>query len=494
MLPLFPVFLGLLAVLLAWHFLNVQRARSKLPPGPAPLPIIGNLGLLGFQIHHETLLKMASTYGNVYTIWLGHTPIVVLNGFQAVKEVLISRSEEFAERPVPSFLRDLIGDAHGILFSNGHPWKQQRRFSLMTLRNLGLGKTILEDSIRQEASGIIQAFTRENGRPIDPYSFLLSSVNNVIASMLFGHSFSPEETIFRQIIEGSRALEEFGGKLWARLYDVFPMGVGPLKPILNKSLLALRHWKKLQRIIEEEVQEHQKSWTSEEPRDFIDLYLAQVEKCKDDPTSTFTNTNMVQVVIELFTAGSDTSTVALYWALLYMMEYPEIQEQVQKELDTVLGSSHVIRYEDQKKLPFTNAVLHETQRVSSLSALGIMHKSIKDTNIKGMPIHKGVIVMPNIFSVHYDPEQWETPRKFNPGHFLDKDGNFIKKDAFILFSAGVRVCLGEKMARTTLFILFASLLRAFRFQLPEGVKEINKKPKLGLVMAPQLYKTCAIPR
>nr|XP_056705938.1 cytochrome P450 2J5-like [Euleptes europaea] len=437
---------------------------------------------------------MTSTYGNVYTLWLGHTPVVVVNGYQDVKEVLITRSEDFAERPIPNFLQDLIQDAQGILFSNGHPWKQQRRFSLMTLRNLGLGKTILEDSIRQEASVLIEAFARENGKPIDPSNLLLAAINNVIASMLFGHSFTSEEDTFRHLIDGSKAMDEFNGKAWARLYDAFPMVMKPLQPILQRTILALSHWKLLQRLIENEIREHQKNGVPEEPRDFIDSYLAQVEKCKDDPSSTFTETNMVQVIMELFIAGSDTSAIALRWAFLYMLEYPEIQEQVQQELDTVLGPSHVICYEDQKILPLTNAVLHETQRFSSLSAVGVMHKSSKNTSVKGMSLSKGIMILPNIYSVHYDPKQWETPYKFNPGHFLDKDGNFVKKDAFLLFSGGIRVCLGEKMARTTLFILFASLLRAFRFQLPEGVKEINREAILGLALTPHPYKLCAIPR
>ncbi|KAL8188190.1 UNVERIFIED_CONTAM: hypothetical protein K2H54_062738 [Gekko kuhli] len=437
---------------------------------------------------------MASTYGNVYTLWLGHAPIVVVNRYQAVKEFLITRSEDFAERPVPNFLRDLIGNAHGILFSSGHPWKQQRRFGLMTLRNLGLGKTILEDSVRQEAGALIEALAQEDGKPIDPANLLLAAINNVITSVLFGHSFSADWDTFQELIDGTKAMGDFNGTVWARFYDAFPMVMRSLQPILDRMLAAFSHWRRLQRLVLNEIREHQKSQVSGEPRDFIDFYLAQEEKCKGDPASTFTETNMTQVVMELFIAGSDTTTFALRWALLYMLKYPEIQERVQKELDTVLGPSHVIRYEDLKRLPFTNAVLHETQRLSSVSAMGIMHKSTKDTNIMGMPLRKGVIVLTNIFSVHYDPEQWETPRKFNPGHFLDKDGNFVNRDAFLLFSAGIRVCLGEKMARTMLFILFASLLRAYRFWLPEGVKEINGEAVVGYLLSPHPYKICAVPR
>uniref|UniRef100_A0A8D2KQB5 Uncharacterized protein n=1 Tax=Varanus komodoensis TaxID=61221 RepID=A0A8D2KQB5_VARKO len=169
-------------------------------------------------------------------------------------------------------------------------------------------------------------------------------------------------------------------------------------------------------------------------------------------------------------------------------------EQVQEELDTVLGSSTSICYEDRKILPFTNAVLHETQRHSSPNAVGTVHTCSRDTTIRGFPVSKGTIVLPNLFSVHYDPEKWETPRRFNPGHFLDKDGNFVNKDAFLIFMAGVRMCLGEKMARVTLFISFATLLKTFRFRLPEGVKEINVERLPGIIAQPQPFKICAVPR
>uniref|UniRef100_A0A8D0H5T9 Uncharacterized protein n=1 Tax=Sphenodon punctatus TaxID=8508 RepID=A0A8D0H5T9_SPHPU len=160
----------------------------------------------------------------------------------------------------------------------------------------------------------------------------------------------------------------------------------------------------------------------------------------------------------------------------------------------VLGPSHVARYEDRKVLPYTNAVVHEIQRCSSISAIGIMRKCAKDTTLQGFPITKGTLIFPNIYSFLYDPEQWETPQKFNPKHFLDKGGNFVNKEAFLPFGAGHRVCLGEQLARTKLFIFFVTLLQAFTFHLPEGVKKVNIEPVLGNILQPHPYTTCAVPR
>uniref|UniRef100_A0A8C3U7J3 Uncharacterized protein n=2 Tax=Catharus ustulatus TaxID=91951 RepID=A0A8C3U7J3_CATUS len=177
-----------------------------------------------------------------------------------------------------------------------------------------------------------------------------------------------------------------------------------------------------------------------------------------------------------------------------MVIYPEIQEKVQKELDAVVGCSHVFCYEDRKKLPYTNAVIHEIQRYSNIILIALPRASMKDTDLMGYHIPKNTIVLANIDSVLADPEKWETPDQFNPGHFLDEDGNFVNREAFLPFGIGHRVCMGELLARMELFVVFSTLLQAFTFTLPEGVKEVNTKFVFGSTMKPPPYQLCAIPR
>uniref|UniRef100_A0A452GTP3 Cytochrome P450 family 2 subfamily R member 1 n=1 Tax=Gopherus agassizii TaxID=38772 RepID=A0A452GTP3_9SAUR len=222
---------------------------------------------------------------------------------------------------------------------------------------------------------------------------------------------------------------------------------------------------------------------------------------KADPHSTFDEDNLVQTIFELFLAGTETTTTTMRWAVLNMVAYPDIQGEgrVQKELDTVLGPSRLICYEDRKNLPYTNAVIHEIQRdfprkVINENCLYLPTSlTARHQTESNFPL-QGTIILPNLTSALLDPEQWETPRQFNPNHFLDQDGNFVKKEAFLPFSAGHRVCLGEQLARTELFIFFTNLLRAFTFRLPEGVKEVNTEFVLGGTLQPHPYKICAIPR
>nr|XP_042699867.1 cytochrome P450 2J4-like isoform X3 [Chrysemys picta bellii] len=431
MLGISEFFVALVAFLLIVQFLKLQWAGRRLPSGPTPFPFIGNLWLLGFQLHPETLEKLAQIHGNIFTLWLGESPVIVLHGFQAVKDGLTTNPEDVSGRPTTPFF-DENGNKEGIVMTSGHTWKQQRRFGLMTLRNLGVGKKGLEHRIQEEAHHLVEYLMSERGQPLDPAVSFSQALSNVICAMVLGRRFSTDDETLRQLLKANACL---------------------LRP---SGILSRRS--------------------------------------KDDPTATFDEGNLIHTILDFFIAGTESTATTLRWALISLVLHPDVQEKVQKELDAVLGPSQLICYEDRKNLPYTNAVIHEIQRYNCIAPIGVPRQCVKDTTLLGFPVPKGTVILPNICSVLSDPEQWETPHQFNPTHFLDKDGNFMSREAFLPFSAGHRVCLGERLARTQLFIFFTNLLRAFTFRLPEGVTEINTERILGNLLQPHHYKICAVPR
>ncbi|OBS71146.1 hypothetical protein A6R68_00313, partial [Neotoma lepida] len=137
--------------------------RRKLPPGPTPLPIIGNILQINAKNINQTLTNLSKAYGPIFTLYLGMQPTVVLHGYDTIKEALIDRGEEFAGRPrVPIF--DKLSKGLGIAFSNGNAWKETRHFSLMTLRTLGMGKRSIEDRIKEEAWYLVEELRKTNGK------------------------------------------------------------------------------------------------------------------------------------------------------------------------------------------------------------------------------------------------------------------------------------------------------------------------------------------
>ncbi|KAM9378561.1 cytochrome P450 2J6-like [Phaethornis superciliosus] len=484
------ILMSLVLFLLVSQFLKLQWKARGLPPGPTPFPIIGSMWWINFRADHGSLKKLAKTYGNVCTLWLGSKPIVVLYGYQAVKDGLTTNSEDVSGR-LQTHVFNKMANGKGILVSNGLIWKHQRRFAIGALRKLGMGNKGMERGIQTEASYLVEFFKDKRGRAVDPSFPIVHAVSNVICAVVFGHRFSREDETFCQLMEAYSCIVAFGNSYLYYVCELFPWATGLLPGLVRKAAFSCEF---VRAFIKQEIQNHRERGTIGEPQDFIDFYLDQIEKTKNIPNSTFDEDNMVQSIFDLFLGGSETTATTLRWALLYMMVYPDIQEKVQKELDAVLSPSHLICYEDRKRLPYTYAVIHEIMRFGSIILITIPREAVKDTNLFGYELRKGTMIMANIDSALFDPDYWETPRQFNPGHFLDKDGNFVIPEAFLAFSAGHRICLGEVLAKMEFFIIFCNLLQTFKLTAPEGVKELNTDMVFGSTMKPHPYKLCAVLR
>ncbi|XP_052056857.1 vitamin D 25-hydroxylase isoform X3 [Apodemus sylvaticus] len=226
------------------------------------------------------------------------------------------------------------------------------------------------------------------------------------------------------------------------------------------------------------------------PHHFVDAYLDEMDQGQNDPLSTFSKENLIFSVGELIIAGTETTTNVLRWAILFMALYPNIQGQVHKEIDLIMGHHRRPSWEDKCKMPYTEAVLHEVLRFCNIVPLGIFHATSEDTVVRGYSIPKGTTVITNLYSVHFDEKYWKDPDMFYPERFLDSNGYFIKKEALIPFSLGRRHCLGEQLARMEMFLFFTSLLQQFHLHFPHELVP-NLKPRLGMTLQPQAYLICA---
>uniref|UniRef100_G1TLX2 unspecific monooxygenase n=1 Tax=Oryctolagus cuniculus TaxID=9986 RepID=G1TLX2_RABIT len=159
--PAVVLVLGLCCLLLL-SLWKQNSWRGKLPPGPIPLPIIGNILQIDVKDFSKSLANFSERYGPVFTVYLGMKPTVVLHGYQAVKEALVDLGEEFAGRGSVPML-EKVNKGLGIIFSNANTWKEMRRFSLMTLRNFGMGKRSIEDRVQEEARCLVEELRKSNG-------------------------------------------------------------------------------------------------------------------------------------------------------------------------------------------------------------------------------------------------------------------------------------------------------------------------------------------
>ncbi|XP_018538444.1 cytochrome P450 2K1 [Lates calcarifer] len=479
----------LLIYLVSTFSFNSQENRKD-PPGPKPLPLLGNLLQLDLGRPYNTLLEFSKKYGPVFTVYLGPKKVVVLAGYKTVKEALVKYAEEFGDRDQLQIVRD-FNKGHGVLWSNGDSWKEMRRFALTNLRDFGMGKKACEDKIIEECNFLIEVFKKFKGEAFDTTQPMNCAVSNIICSMVYGSRFEYDDPEFTSLVDRTNRNIQLAGSSSMQLYNLFPWFC---KWIANrKEFHKLADANKKQNLklfsrLKETLNPHM-------CRGFVDAFLVRKQHAEESgiTNSHFHDENLIATVVNLFAAGTDTTATTLRWALLLMAKYPKTQDQVQEELSRVLGSRQV-QVEDRKNLPFTDAVIHETQRLANIVPMALPHRTSQDVTFQGHFIKKGTTVYPLLTSVLYDESEWERPHSFYPAHFLDKDGKFVKRDAFMPFSAGRRVCLGESLARMELFIFFTTLLQHFRFSPPPGVSEdeLDLTPRVGFTLNPSPHKLCAV--
>ncbi|XP_043090082.1 cytochrome P450 2K1 [Puntigrus tetrazona] len=472
-------------------FFRSQRDENE-PPGPKPLPLLGNLLMLDVSKPHLSLCEMAKQFGPVFTVYFGPKKVVVLAGYKTVKQALVHHADEFGDREIMPMFHDFT-KGHGIIFANGESWRELRRFALTNLRDFGMGKKKIEEKIIEETCHLQEEFEKFAGRPFETTQLMNYAASSVISSIVYGSRFEYTDPQLRNMVDRANESIRLSGTASVQLYNMFPF----LGPCLKNWRLLMKNLALDIKEVSELVSSSRQTLNLQDLRGFVDSFLVRMQNAEEsgEKNSLFNQQNLIFSVGNLFAAGTDTTSTTLRWSLLLMAKYPHVQDGVQEEIDRVIGGRQPIT-EDRKNLPYTDAVIHEIQRLANIAPMSIPHMTSCDVHFNGYFIKKGTCVFPLLTSVLWDEDEWETPHTFNPKHFLDEHGRFVKRDAFMPFSAGRRVCLGESLARMELFLFFTSLLQRFRFAPPPGVSEddLDLTPSIGFILYPAPHKLCAIKR
>uniref|UniRef100_A0A8C5WMA6 Cytochrome P450 n=1 Tax=Leptobrachium leishanense TaxID=445787 RepID=A0A8C5WMA6_9ANUR len=435
--------------------------------------------------------QFGEKYGSVYTIYFGPKPVVVLCGYQAVKEALIDQGEEFSNRGAQASTDDFV-QGFGVVFSNGERWKQLRRFSLSTLRNFGMGKRTIEERIQEEAQFLVAELRSYKGKSFDPTSLLVQCVSNVISFIVFGSRFEYNNKSLQKLLCLFEATFREMSSSWGQLKEMFPK---VMQYVPGPHHRIYKHLENLLEFVSERVKTSQENLDPNTPQNYIDVFLIKMQQENQNPASQFIMRNLLITVLNLFFAGTETVSTTLRHGLLILLKYPEVEEKIVEEIDRVIGHDRSPNIEDRSKMPYTDAVIHEIQRFSDVIPMSVPHAVTKDVTFRGYNIPKGTDVYPLLCSVLRDPTQFATPFKFNPNHFLDEHGQFKKSDAFMPFSTGKRICLGEGLARMELFLFLTTLLQTFKLSSRTQFTEEDIAPKTnGFANYPTPYQLSFIPR
>lgn len=483
-----------LAIILVFFMVNRFSVAKNLPPGPIPLPIIGNVFKIASDSRHVDLMEMEKQYGHVYRLYLGSQLVVIVSGAQAVKEVLVTKSAEFAGRP-QVYTVEVYSQGKAIGMADYLPqWRLHRKITVTAL------KTYINEVLRQgkvindEFDLLLKRVRSRNGEPHDITRDIRLAVMNVICALTIGSRYELDDPEFSRFLEMTTGVAEVLAS--GSLVDVFPwLWFVPFKSVktLKKSC------KERDELVGRIYREHVKANRVQNPRDLTDALLKAKKDAEEEDKSIkgfLTDQHLIFTIAEVFMAGMETTASTLSWAILYLIHNPNIQDMLHQELDQAIGENRLPDLADKKRLPYLEATIAETLRISSLAPLAIPHKATVDVTLQGYHIPKGTTVLVNLWSLHHDPEIWDDPHEFRPKRFLDNDGNFLppKADTYVPFSGGRRGCLGESLARMELFLILARLLYSFKFENPQGCDLPTMEPIAGIVLMPQPFNVCAIKR
>ncbi|KAL6193131.1 hypothetical protein ACLB2K_034215 [Fragaria x ananassa] len=200
-----------------------------------------------------------------------------------------------------------------------------------------------------------------------------------------------------------------------------------------------------------------------------------------------------QLFIDLFVAGTETTSVTLEWAMTELLHNPKSLSKAQEELDQTIGKGKSIEESDIARLPYLQAIVKETFRLRPVAPLLLPRKAETDVEIGGYIVPKGAQVLVNIWAIGRDPSIWDNPNSFMPERFLGLENQIDvmgKNFELLPFGGGRRICPGLPLAMRMLHLMLGSLINCFDWKLEDGVvpetMNLEGKFSISLQMAQPL--------
>ncbi|CAG5115327.1 unnamed protein product [Candidula unifasciata] len=464
-----------------------RKPDPRLPPFPTrPLPFVGNI--LSMKEDYRVLFReWRQKCGDLFSLYMAEKLVVVLNGYDVINEALVKRADIFSDRP-PILSDKATGlPGKGVIFASGKLWKEQRSVSLSILRAFGMGKNFLAEKIQEEVGCFIKYLSDLKGKPIDFRMMMNVSTSNIICSIMFGNRFEYDDRKFQDLIHKLALVvgqQQFIGLIqFVEWLKYIPGDFFKGKSIAANSRGVINS---LATIVEDKKHAIEDSY---DVSNFIDAYLIERnKKIQAGIPTTLDDDNLTKIITDLFTAGTETTSTTIYWCVLYMLNYPEVQEKVFCEIKDTVGTDRPPTIQDKNQLTYLNAVILETQRLASIVPLAVTHVCSEEVTLRGYTVPKGTWIIPNLDSVHHDKATWgEDALNFRPERFIDNNGALANSEQFMPFGTGRRVCLGESLAKMELFQFLSNMFQRFQFlpATPDNIPPLEYTA--GAVIAPKPY-------
>ncbi|KAI4365432.1 hypothetical protein MLD38_021416 [Melastoma candidum] len=451
-----------------------NRPAATLPPGPPPLPVIGNLLSLG-RLPHRSLHRLSLTYGPILKLSLGRITTVVVSSPSLARVILQTYDSCFSNRFVPDSLTSLHHHRLGLSFMPISPlFKTLRKIystQMFSSRKLDDNEHLRTEQVRQLVQDV--ASCARDGQAVNVGEVFFRTTLNLLSN-----------TVFSVDVEGS----ECGSRIGELKELVANIMTEAGSPNIADYFPALKRWDPQGRkrrmeayfvrmfdIFDEMMEKRMEEREKKGGRGKKDVLEMLLDICQDDDEDAVDLVLIKHMFLDVFAAGTDTTSSTLEWAMMELLCSPEKLHNVQSELRDTINRGNLVEESDLPRLPYLKAVIKETFRLHPPVPLLLPRIAGEEKLVGEYAIPKGVQVLVNVWGMGRDPRVWgENAGEFIPERFLESQVDVRGQDFELLpFGAGRRICPGMPLAIRMVHLMLGSLLRNFDWKFEEGINREN---------------------
>ncbi|KAJ8447371.1 hypothetical protein Cgig2_013148 [Carnegiea gigantea] len=434
------------------RYLLKNSPKTKLPPGPKPWPIIGNIHLLGSK-PHRSVADLSKTYGPLMTLRLGSITTIVISSPDVAKEMFLKHDIDFASRQVPDSAWAVDHAKFSMAWLPVCPkWREIRKISaiqLFTNQRLDASQGLRKEKVNELVEFVKDCC--EKGLAVNIGKAAFTTALNLLSNTFFSMNLSAYDSSGSQEFKDLawHIMEEIGRP---NVSDFFPLVKAlDLQGVRRRVSTSFRKMLKVfDKIIDERLRHHIGS--KDDVLDTLLSLVKQNELTLDD------------------------------------VRHMLIMAKAQAEMEQLLGKgqSRSIQESDISKLPYIQAIVKETMRLHPAGPFLLPHKATTNVELCGYWVPKNAQVWVNVWFIGRDPNVWLDSESFTPERFLESEIDVKGQDFELMpFGTGRRICPGMPLAYRMLHLMLATFLHSFNWKLDHGLnpEDVDIEEKFGITLA-----------
>ncbi|KAL8233023.1 hypothetical protein R6Q57_002801 [Mikania cordata] len=378
-------------------------------------------------------------------------------------EILKTQDRFLSSRFVPDAFHNPYS-AFALVWSDSNDnWRSLRsicRSEMFSAKALGSQSSLKE----QKLTELIDFLCSTKGQVVNIGEVIFTTMFNNLSNIMFGKDFL-------DLKDEQTTSVDLRRRLLKMMKNGFAPNISDFYPILKRFDLqglrkqTLKHVNDIFSSWEGIINERRLALVSQKEQCFVDRLIK----------NGFINDQIKLLALELFTAGTDTTTSTIEWVMAELIKNKQAMYKVQQELKQKLISTTNINVESEfSRLPYLNACIKEALRLHPPVPLLIPRRAVQTCEVMNYTVPRDAQILVNIWAIGRDPKLWDDPQLFKPERFLDSKVDFKGQDfEFIPFGAGRRMCPGLLLGVTSVQSILASLILQFEWVLPNGQDPVD---------------------